>query len=392
MKPIDQRWRELETKYLAQGETGTNSKRPSAYIQGVYPTHMVSGRGCYVTDAWGNRYIDFVGSLGSIILGHNHPKVTEAVHAQLRDGVIFSLPHPLETQVAELIRRLVPVAEKVRFFKNGDDATTASVRIARAWTGEGWIGTYGYHGRSDIWTSLTPPALGVVDTFKICNPEEGNRPRITICEPVQLDYGKDRIEWLEEERKYAKCLIFDEIVTGTRVPKLTVSTWFGVKPDIICLGKGIANGFPLSVVAGRAEVMDCGEYFLSSTFSGDCIALAACKATLEELEKRSTEELFYYANRFQNKFNEICKPIGTNIKGYGTRGQTDFYENENTVLLFQELVRSGVFMGRAFFYNWSHLEEGVEDQVLNLTADCVSKIKRGMVKLEGTAPKGSFKR
>lgn len=127
-----QQWHNRGSLCLAQGETGTNSRRASQFVKGVYPTHLERGQACYVWDWEGQRYIDFIGGLGSIILGYNHPKVTEAVTAQLQTGYVTgSLPSTLEVEVAELIQRLFPV-ERVRFLKNGDDATTGAVRIARA--------------------------------------------------------------------------------------------------------------------------------------------------------------------------------------------------------------------------------------------------------------------
>lgn len=400
---------------LAQGETGTNSKRPSHYIEGVYPTHALKGIGSRFMDESGRTYIDFVSGLGTNILGYNHPKVTESVMEQLKKGgPSYSLPHHLEVEVAEMIQEIIPHMEKVRFLKTGNEATLASIRIVRAYRGnEGWIESDSYHGHGDLWTSLTPPGLGIKDSHRIfswgnpmrINIEDKKHQAAFICEPIQISlihkFGNgeemSRKELLSMIVNKSKAdwhipIIFDEVVSGFRVPKYTVSQWWDIQPDITCLGKAIANGFPLSVVGGKKEVMDCGEYFISSTYSGEAMSLAACKATLQELKQKSMDDLMFYGKKFCNEFNKICEPIGSKIEGYGTRGQTDFYENENTVLLFQELCKAGVFMGRAFFYNFAHMEEEVEKPVLSLVYDAVERVKKGLVKLEGKAPRQTFKR
>lgn len=394
---------ERAKRVLAQGSTGTNSKRASAYIQGVYPTHVISARGCKLYCSDQKEYIDFVSGLGTNILGYDNPVVQTAVRAQLaKGGPNYTLPHYLEIEVAELIQEMVPCAERIRFLKTGNEATLAAVRIARAYkeikdddhSGK-WVKSEGYHGHGDLWVSKTPPATGVDDVFNITIfGEEKTLPvhhDVYICEPIETDSSNERKKQLVERCCGNHLNIFDEVVTGFRVPKYTVASWWDIQPDLICLGKAIANGYPLSVVAGKKELMD-EDYFISSTFSGEAMSLAAAKATLEELKKKSMDDLYFYANRFCDQFNEICKPIGSNIKGYGTRGQTDFYENENTILLFQELCKSGVLFGRAFFYNFAHMESEVETQVLSLVQDAVNKIKQGKVKLEGVAPKATFKR
>ena len=260
----------------------------------------------------------------------------------------------------------------------------------------------GYHGCSDIWTSVTLPAKGVPPEQYVKQlPDDYTEELLSsacavIIEPIKLDASDTRKTWIKKLREdctnYGVMLIFDEIVTGFRVSKYTVSAWWNIQPDLICLGKALANGYPLAVVSGKKEVMDCGEYFISSTYSGEAISLAACKATLEELQKRKMEDLIYYGQRFCDRFNEICKPIGSRIEGYGSRGETDFYENDNTVLLFQELCKCGILMGRAFFWNFAHIEEEVEESTLNLVSDAVNRIQNGKVKLEGKKPIQSFKR
>src|SRR5215831_10454506 len=146
---------------LIPGASQTLSKGPTQYVQGVAPTFLVRGQGCYVWDADGNQYIDYPMALGPIILGHAYPAVDEAVKRQINDGVVFSLPHPLEIEVAERLVTMVPCAEMVRFAKNGSDATAGAVRLARAYTGKDRIACCGYHGWQDWYIGSTTRSRGV---------------------------------------------------------------------------------------------------------------------------------------------------------------------------------------------------------------------------------------
>ena len=389
----------LRSKVWAQGTPGTNSKRPSAFIQGVYPAFLDRGHGCYVYDTSGNRYVDFVASLGPLILGHNHPKVNEAILRQLRKGVLFSLPSPLEIEVAEKIVSMFPV-EQVRILKTGNEATLAAIRIARAYTAQdpahenGYFWSEGYHGHGDLWTALTPPAIGVTDEFHVLrsSPDNINKGGIRILEPIQTDASDHRRMVVSDLCAMNHSLIIlDEIVTALRVPSFSVAKWWDLKPDMICLGKALAYGLPLSVVAGKKEVMSCDEYFVSSTYSGETLSLAACKAVLEEVYLLGMADLWFYANRFQDKFNELCRGIGVALEGYGTRAMLNV-EYENTMLFMQEAVKAGLLFGKAFYYTFAHMEGKIEESTFNLIADIVERIRTGQVKLEGEKAVQTFVR
>ena len=133
-------------KRVIPAYTQTLSKNPTQWVQGVAPAYVSRAEGAHVWDVDGNRYLDFPMALGPIILGYGHPAVSEAIERQLRDGIVFTLPHPVEVEVAERIAALVPCADRVRFAKTGSDATTASVRLARACTGRDGVIVCGYHG------------------------------------------------------------------------------------------------------------------------------------------------------------------------------------------------------------------------------------------------------
>lgn len=392
-------WLKRSRQVMAQGETGCNSKRPSHYVEGIYPTHLVSGQDCYVTDSEGKKYIDFVGGLGTLSLGYNNPKVNEAIMRQVKKGISScSLPHVLEVEVAEMICHTFAL-EKVRFLKTGNEATSAAVRIARAYNDRDCITIDGYHGHGDFWTALTPPAKGVKDVFCAYKNDqfESIEPAAAyIFEGLTISDSQLAVNQIKSNiglhRVHDTLIISDEIVTGCRVENFTANQKFNYEADMVCLGKGIANGMPLAVVGGKAKIMDGQDYFISSTFSGEVLSLAACKATLEEIKNRSLKDLEFYAKRFMGNLNDIVKALGFQISGYGTRGMLPTTELE-CALFMQECCKAGVLFGKAFFYNFSHMEvTGVEQMVLSIANDVTGKILRGEVKLEGNIPNPNFKR
>jgi glutamate-1-semialdehyde aminotransferase len=342
------------------------------------------------------RYLDFVCGLGAVSLSYSNQKVIEAVTRQAQKGSSFSLPHTLEIETAEHIRGLVPGAERIRFLKNGDDASRAAVRIARAYTNRTRVLSDGYHGHSDLFTSLTEPALGVKDKHEIYPLEEDNIDSAVACvivEALKLSDKPQYMQWLkkirEKCREVGAVFVMDEIVTNCRVSNLTVSKWWDIDPDLILLGKGIANGWPIAVIGGKKDLMNCGEYFISTTFGGCAVDLAACNATLTEIEKRSLVDLVFYGKRLVDRLNALHPEI--KWEGWGTRAQLNV-ENPTTQLFLQEAVRAGIFFGKAFFFNFAMLEANLEEFVLNTCRAIVERIKRGEVRMEGLPPHMSFKR
>lgn len=366
----------------------TNSKRAQCFVKGVYPTHLREGKGCYVWDTLGNRYIDFICGLGSSILGYANEEVNGAMMAQLRRGSTFSLGTELEVLVAEKVKELFPFVEKVRILKTGTDACNAALRIARTKTGRKLVASHAYHGWGDEFTSLTPPARGVNEHPFIRKGEEcGDHTAALITEPVITDASPERVAALkalrEECTKTGTMLIFDEIITGMRFPKFGVSNYFGVEPDILCLGKAVANGMPVSIIAGKADVMECDDYFVSSTFAGETISLAAALKTMSLLQtKFKLDHLWNEGKKFQARFNSIAPEL-VSIEGYPTRGvfKGEMY---NKALFWQEACKAGLLFGPSFFFNFSHID--VADQVISSCEGILRRIKTGSVVLEGELP------
>ncbi len=276
----------------------TFSKSRTQYPVGISPLYIENAKGCEVWDVDGNKYVDLVSSLASVTLGYGDSRVNRAVRKQLKKGVTFSLPGILEAEVAEMICNLVPSAEMVRFGKNGTDATTAAVRLARAYTGKDRVVVCGYHGWQDWYIGSTTRNKGVpsvtaelTDVFKYNDLEslrkilsERNDVACVVMEPMNLTLPNEG--FLEGVRELTKAhgviLVFDETITGFRFSKGGAQELFNVIPDLSTFGKGIANGFPLSVVTGRRDIMmEMEEIFFSGTFGGELLSLAAAKSVLQ---------------------------------------------------------------------------------------------------------------
>jgi len=315
-----------KAKALIPGGSQTLSKGPTQFVQGISPSFLARGEGCRVWDVDGNEYIDCAMALGPVILGYRDPDVDAAVIRQLESGVSFSLPHPLEVEVAERLSALIPCAEMVRFGKNGSDVTAGAVRLARAHTGRDLIACCGYHGWQDWFIGTTPRNLGVPESVRsLTQPFEYNnleslerifrenpgRVAGVIMEPVGVIEPKPG--FLEGVRDLARregaLLIFDEILTGFRLSMGGAQAYFGVEPDLACFGKAIANGLPLSALMGKREIMTkLEEVFFSFTFGGETLSLAAALATLRKLEiKKVPEHLWQQGGRLQDGFRVLAR-------------------------------------------------------------------------------------
>lgn len=369
----------------------TNSKRPECFVKGVYPTHLKRGHGCHVWDTHGNKYIDFICGLGTNLLGYGQEDVTEEYAKTARDGLCLSLGTDIEVKAAEKVKELFPFIEKLRFLKTGSDACSAAIRIARSYTKRDLVVSDGYHGWHDDFVSLTPPASGIPNRLSIQTLKgftNDQRPAAFIVEPVGLDRSESRKDFLIRLRKTCDdtgaLLIFDEIITGFRFPQFSATFEMGVTPDLICLGKGIANGGSVAVVGGKEKIMEC-DYFVSSTYAGETAPLAAALKTMTLLQTRKfdLEYLWNRGEQFVSKFNSIWKE-GVWLEGYATRGVIRAIDDETRALFFQEAAKSGMLFGPSFFFNFPHIE--IVDQALSNIRDILTRIKTGAVKLEGEMP------
>ena len=362
----------------------TFSKSRTQYPFGVSPYFITRGQGSRVWDADDNEYIDFVSSLLSITLGYQDPDVNAAVRSQLDDsGVIFSLPHPLETEVAELICEMVPCAERVRFGKNGSDATAGAIRVARAHTGRDRVAVCGYHGWQDWYIGSTARHRGVpaatrelTHAFSYNNLESldavlrahPNEFAAVILEPMNVAEPQPGfLEGVKElTHKHGALLVFDETITGFRYSNGGAQQLFGVTPDLATFGKGLANGYALSAVAGRADVMkQMEEIFFSFTFGGETLSLAAAKATLEKLKREPVAETLAARGRqamtgasaviaehgLQDIFSVSGHPTWSFLNIKDARGASSF---EIKTLWMQEILERGILSVGTHNVNYAH--------------------------------------
>ena len=285
------------TQHIA-GFTSTGSKRPETLF-GLHdrdlPSRMTRSSGCRVWDDAGREYVDYLMGLGSVALGYGHPEVTRAATEAVAAGVVGPLAPVLEEELAATMCRLMPWMEQVRFLKTGAEAMAAAVRLARVATGREHILGCGYHG----WLDWCQGTAGVPQSTRALygelpfnQPERareliraaGDRLAAVVFEPVIV--AEPEAEWLtvlrEETSRTGALLVVDEIKTICRLAIGGASERYRISPDLVVMGKALANGFPLAAVGGAREVMKgVGRTWISSTLATEFVSLAAAKATLQ---------------------------------------------------------------------------------------------------------------
>jgi glutamate-1-semialdehyde 2,1-aminomutase len=367
--------------------TQTLAKGPQQHVRGVAPKYLKRGKGARVWDVDGNAYVDLQMGIGPLVLGYADPRVDAAIRAQLEDGITFSLMHPLEVEVAELVRSVVPGAECVRYSKTGCDATTAAVRLARAFTGRSKVLCCGYHGWHDWYIAVTDRTAGIpaqvqelTHTFGY-NDLQGLLDSIdddtacVILEPMVFEQPKEG--FLRAVRAacdaHGALLIFDEMWTGFRLALGGGQERFDVRADLACFSKAVANGMPLSLVTGRREVMRLCEkdVFFFTTFGGEALSLAAAKATIAILrDEKVPAQLERQGEKLRAGFQTLVQESGlaevAKIAGAGCRtiqtfappagdGRCNALELKS--LAQQELLRRGVLWGGFHNLSQAHGDE-----------------------------------
>ena len=315
-----------EVKKVIPLASQTFSKSYLQYIKGAAPLFITRGRGAYVWDVDGNRYIDFINALLPVVLGYHYKAVDDAIKAQLKKGIIFSLPSPLEHELARLLIKHIPCAEMVRFGKNGSDVTTGAVRLARAVTGRDHVAACGYHGWHDWDIGSTVRNLGVpkstqamthrfvyndIGSLEKIFKRHKNKIAAVIMEPMNYEEPKD--DFLRKVQKLAHkngaLLIFDEIITGFRFGLGGAQKLFGVTPDLAAFGKSMANGMPIAALVGKRNYMEkVGDIFYSFTFGGEALSLAAAIATIKEMERKNAIGVIWEKGKYlQDKLNRLIE-------------------------------------------------------------------------------------
>lgn len=373
----------------------TNSKRPECFVDGVYPSHISRASGAHIWSDSGKRYLDFICALGTNLLGYAKKEINDAVKAQIDKGNLFSFASTTEVEFAECIINHFPFIEQVKVLKSGTEGCNAAVRIARAHTGRELVLSDGYHGWSDDFVSLTAPALGVPKRACIHKLENailghGDDVAAVIVEPVITDHSQDRIAYLKRLRETCDAsgtlLIFDETITALRFPGLSFAQWSGITPDLIVMGKALANGLPISIVGGKKSVMSGSNYFISTTFAGDTLAMVAAMKVLP-MVKEALPRMWDAAERFQADFNAIA-PDTIRLDGYPMRGVLWGKDDLTKALFMQEMCKANIIFGSSWFWCEPHAYE--TDLVLSLAKIVLQKIKHGEVGLQGAMPVKPF--
>ena len=393
MTNLTERYR-LSQQLLAKAEqviplgSQTFSKSKVAYPANVSPMFITRGDGCQVWDVDDNQYTDFVSGLLSVSMGYNNKSINEAVCSQLTNGITFSLPHPLELQVAEQMVELIPCAEMVRFGKNGSDATSAAIRLARAFTKRERVAVCGYHGWQDWYIGSTTRDLGVPEstkalthTFKyndissleVLLKQHTNQFAAVIMEPMNVDYpAPDYLNQVKQLcQQHGTLLVFDETITGFRFDIGGAQRLFDVKPDLATFGKGMANGFPISAVVGRRDVMMLMEdIFFSGTFAGETMSLAAANAVLTML---TNQEILPHIHRMGELLLTELKQLISHhnaehflsVSGHPSWsffhiGATQHYDAMTLKSLYlQEMLANGILINASHNLSFAHKEQDI---------------------------------
>ena len=286
----------------------TFSKSRLIFPAGTSPQFLTHGDGGRVWDVDGNEYVDLVSGLLPVVLGYRDADVDQTIREQLANGISFSLSTELESELAERLVEIIPGAEKVRFGKNGTDATTAAVRLTRAFTGRDRIAVCGYHGWQDWFIGSTSRNKGVptavsdlthavpygdLDAVDALMKKHAGEFAALILEPMTVTEPPEGYlsELKDLVHAHGALLVFDEIITGFRYALGGAQELFGVTPDLAAFGKAMGNGMPISAIVGRADVMNEMEHvFYSGTFSGEALSLTAAIATVDKMRREPVIE------------------------------------------------------------------------------------------------------
>jgi len=374
---------------------GVNSPVRAFRGMGRAPLFVSRAQGPYLFDTEGNRYIDYVGSWGPMVLGHAHPDVLNAVHAAVDRGLSFGAPTEIETEMARKVCELVPSMDKVRMVSSGTEATMSAIRLARGFTGRDKIVKFEgcYHGHSDsllvkagsgALTFGVPSSPGVpaalaeytltlayndIDAVRELFARVGREVACVIVEPVagNMNCVPPVPGFLEGLRaicsEYGSVLIFDEVMTGFRVALGGAQAQYGVQPDLTTLGKVIGGGMPVGAFGGRAEIMNqlapLGPVYQAGTLSGNPVAMAAGLKTLELVSgpgfyQRLAEKTRYLVEGLAVGAKAAGIPFTTNQAG-GMFGL--FFSDQAEIRRFDQVTACNVERFNAFFN--AMLQQGV---------------------------------
>lgn len=363
-----------EAKTLSPGGV-MGIRRPYNFVEGEYPIFIKTGYAGHIVDVDGNDYIDMLCSYGPMILGHKEKEIDDAVKARIDEGFCFSLVQPVQNELERRLTEIIPCAEMAILVKTGSDATTCAVRIARGYTGRDKILRCGYHGWADwcvevkggvpdhVWKDTVEFHYNNLDDLEARLEENKGEVACVIITPVghplALPVEAPRPGYLEGVRaladKHKVVLIFDEIRTGFRVALGGAQERYGVTPDIACVGKAMANGYPISAIVGKREFMKVveKEVFISSTFFPNSLEMVAAMKTIEILKREKVcDSIWERGTRFLKDLRGIVEASGLPVTVSGIppipfitfdKDETGLYKQRRT-RFYTEAIRRGLFI------------------------------------------------
>jgi glutamate-1-semialdehyde-2,1-aminomutase len=367
-------------------------RAPENFVEGSYPIFLAGGADAWITDPDGHRYLDMLLGYGPIILGHACERVDRAVMDKLQSGFCLNLPQQVLVELAEQLVGMVPCAEQVLFFKTGSDATSGAVRLARAHTGRDKVLRCGYHGWHD-WCLAGDPGVPREVTDSILEFHYNDTDHLEamlraysgdvaaiILTPVGHDFDAQieppLPEFLQSVRALADeheaVLVFDEVRTGFRLAIGGAQEVYGVTPDLTALGKAMSNGYPVSALVGRREVMSAaGSTFISSTYFPNGLSMVAALATLRTLEaERVLDHIDTVGGELAAELESLVSETGLPVT-LSPYTQMPFLYFDRSLESGQEarrdrfyagLVRRGVFAHPRHhgFLSWKHGREEID--------------------------------
>ncbi len=362
-----------DAQRLTPGGVG-GIRRPYNFVVGEYPVFITHGRGGHIFDADGNEYIDMLCAYGPIILGYVEDEINTAVRAQMDKGFCFSLVQPIQNELEERLADIMPGGEQTILVKTGSDATNAAVRAARAYTGRDRIARCGYHGWGDWCVENrggVPAAVaeltkefeyGDLDDLERVLAEDPGEVACVIVTPVGHPLAKPVVApspgYLAAVRdlthEHGAVLVFDEIRTGFRVAMGGASERYGVTPDLVTVGKAMANGYAIAALVGRREVMSVylKDAFLSSTYFPNSLEMAASMKCIDILEREKVQDAIWErGTRFLDRLGAIVGASGVPVTKSGippmpflTFDRVDEHYKERRTEFYTQCIRRGLFV------------------------------------------------
>ncbi|WP_143416287.1 glutamate-1-semialdehyde 2,1-aminomutase [Geobacillus sp. E263] len=410
---------------------GVNSPVRAFKSVKMTPIFMARGKGSKIYDIDGNEYIDYVLSWGPLILGHANPRVVEALKKVTENGTSFGAPTLIENELAKLVIERVPSIEIVRMVNSGTEATMSALRLARGYTGRNKIVKFEgcYHGHGDsllikagsgVATLGLPDSPGVpeavaqntitvpyndLESVRYAFERFGEDIAAVIVEPVAGNMGvvppvPGFLQGLRDiTKQYGALLIFDEVMTGFRVDYHCAQGYFGIEPDLTCLGKVIGGGLPVGAYGGKAEIMEkvapSGPIYQAGTLSGNPLAMTAGYETLIQLTPETYDEFRKKADRLEEGLREAAEKYeiphtinraGSMIGFFFTNEEVTNYEKAKTSNLemfatyYREMAEQGIFLPpsqfEGLFLSTEHTDEDIE-KTIAAAERAFAKIREG---------------